>query len=256
MASVAAIAGADRTIRGTGPAECAWRRSSWLAGLEAARFETVVAGARRIVVISPHPDDETLGCGGLLFDAAARGLDVLVCSATHGERCHAVDGSPAMGELRQAELVQAMNHLGVGGSSVVSWAIRDGELIRERASLLAKLTQTVRRSDLLLAPWEFDGHPDHEACGDVARSVAQAMNLRLLRYPIWGWHWSDPHAAAGGLARLPAFRYPLQPDAWRAKLRAIDAFQTQMTAAPGEAAPVLTPAILRRFQRGFETYLT
>lgn len=250
------MAGLDRTIRGAGPAERAWRESPWLADMDVAGFDTVVADARRIVVLSPHPDDETLGCGGLLFDAVKMGVPVVVCSVTHGERCHSTKGSPAMGALRHQELMHAMAHLGVRPSSIVPWAIPDGELARRKDRLRAELSDTVESADLLLAPWEFDGHPDHEACGEVARNVAHARNLRVLRYPVWGWHWSDPMDATNGLARAPALRYPLDPRTRAAKRKAILAFQSQMTHAPGGAPPVLTPRILRRFQRRFEVYLT
>ncbi|QOW24427.1 PIG-L family deacetylase [Lysobacter sp. H23M47] len=250
------MAGVDRTIRGAGPSECAWRESPWLAELEVARFGTVVADASRIIVVSPHPDDETLGCGGLLFDAVAMGVPVMVCSVTHGERCHSTEGSPAMGAQRQRELMQAMAALGVQPSSVVSWAIADGELARQKDRLRTQLNGIVERTDLLLAPWELDGHPDHEACGEVAREVARARKLRVLRYPVWGWHWSDPTDVCNGLAAVRAFRYPLAIGTLTAKSRAIDAFQSQMTEAPGGAKPVLTDAILSRFRRGFEVYLT
>ena len=45
-------------------------------------------GERPLVVLAPHPDDETLGCGALIFDAASRGADCHIICVTDGSRSH------------------------------------------------------------------------------------------------------------------------------------------------------------------------
>lgn len=78
-----------------------------------------------MLVTVAHPDDETFGCGSLLAHAAARGVDVTVLCATHGEA-----GSPApgrgfddadLGEVRARELAAAAELLGVSALVLLDW---------------------------------------------------------------------------------------------------------------------------------------
>src|SRR5690606_13482680 len=77
----------------------------------------------------------------------------------------------------------------------------------------------LRRGDLVLAPWEHDGHPDHDAVGRAALAATAALpGLRLLRYPVWAWHWLPPDASPPPFA---AIRMPLPPATLARKRRAI-----------------------------------
>jgi len=83
-----------RRIRGEGTtAETDWR--DWLADLRppALSIEQLLANTQRVVVVSPHPDDEVLACGGLLALHARRGGEVMVVAVTDGEASHRDDPS-------------------------------------------------------------------------------------------------------------------------------------------------------------------
>ncbi len=87
-------------------------------------------GVQRVMVVAPHPDDETLCCGGLIQVAQSQGIEVRVVIVTNG------DGQPlaplaferrlglrsedyvSLGERRQAETLAALRQLGVGELSV------------------------------------------------------------------------------------------------------------------------------------------
>jgi GlcNAc-PI de-N-acetylase len=88
----------------------------------------------RLVVVSPHPDDETLGVGGLIADSANRGVPIVILSVTDGEA--ASTDRTRLGSRRQRELRNAMRCLrsavrsrGTGllwplGSHVTLWGPR------------------------------------------------------------------------------------------------------------------------------------
>ncbi|MFO7690455.1 MAG: class I SAM-dependent methyltransferase, partial [Cryobacterium sp.] len=44
----------------------------------------------------------------------------------------------------------------------------------------------------VLAPWRYDGQPDHTVAGHAAQAAAHDAGARLIEYPIWAWHWSTP----------------------------------------------------------------
>jgi LmbE family N-acetylglucosaminyl deacetylase len=99
----------------------------------------VPAGAR-VLVFSPHPDDETLAVGGLIHRLTKEGVPVRVVFITNGDGYpHAVmdeTGKPhptradyvAFGALRQREAIAALRRLGLGGSHVRFLGFPDGGL--------------------------------------------------------------------------------------------------------------------------------
>ncbi len=100
------------------------------------------AAARRILVLSPHCDDETLGVGGLIADARRAGAAVTVAFLTNGDGFPLATGralrdvrlSPAdyirFAERRQTESVAALGELGVGADHVLFLGYPDRGLDR------------------------------------------------------------------------------------------------------------------------------
>jgi GlcNAc-PI de-N-acetylase len=81
--------------------------NTWLPVLE--RLPLFKAGSGSVLLISPHPDDETLGAGGYLAAQAKRGCPVTVVAVTDGE--HAYTNYPGLGEVRVKEQEQALQIL-------------------------------------------------------------------------------------------------------------------------------------------------
>src|SRR5690606_14834579 len=113
---LAAMAAVERPrIVSAGHAEAGWRASAWVAGLGQRTSAEVLDGHRRLVVVSPHPDDETLACGGLMRAATRAGLELLVLAVTDGEACYP-DGqqwtADRLRRVRPQELEDALDTLG------------------------------------------------------------------------------------------------------------------------------------------------
>ena len=207
-----------------------------------------------LLVLAPHPDDETLGCGGLIAEAAALGVPVQVISVTDGEACYADDPAwpPERARaVRRQELCNAVAALGLRPSAVVTLDLGDGRVEAGEATLIASITPHLRADDTVLATWRFDGHPDHEATGRAARAAAAAAGARMLEYPVWAWHWLDPEAGDPRLEGAVAWR--LSASARAAKRTALQAFVSQRTRDGG--APILPDRVLARFERDFEVVL-
>ena len=93
--------------------------------------ELVLAPTDRILVLAPHPDDETIACGGIIQRAKALGLPVRVVFLTYGDsnewsfavyRKHPVvlpSGVESMGEIRRGEALVAGRTLGLADSDLV-----------------------------------------------------------------------------------------------------------------------------------------
>lgn len=232
-------------LTGAGTPEAYWSSLERLAGL--VRWTPAVPVSGRVVVVAPHPDDEVLGPGGTVLRLATAGARVVVAAVTDGEASH--PGRAAeLRRLRRVESEQALAVLGVspGRGGVVRLGLPDGAVTAEQvADRLASLTEP---GDLLLAPWDQDGHPDHDATGRAALDVARDRGGTLLQYLVWAWHWADERAIPWERAR----RVDLSREEADAK-RAAAACHTSQTAGPD---PILPPHVLVRVTRGFEVLLT
>lgn len=263
--------------------------ADWLAcrGWDRARVvdaDAALAGVTRLVVLAAHPDDETLGAGGLMALAAARGVPVDVVVATDGDASHPGSPVPAstLADLRRAESRRAAQLVAPGAR--VRFLGRGDGLLTERSDLVddltALLTDRAEQGEtqaerarstvvdgtprstvvdgtpdlLVVAPWERDGHPDHDALGAAAVAACPAVGARLWRYPIWAWHWARPDEFPWESAVV----VPLDAPAAHARDAAVDAHATQVEplVAGLDASPLLGPHVLDRHRRLVETFLT
>src|SRR3954463_16211798 len=85
------------------------------------------------LVVAPHPDDESLGCGGTIARKAARG--------TPGTGVLATDGGDATG--RRAEARAAVGALGLSDDDLVFLGFPDGELVEHDAELRVALAEVL-----------------------------------------------------------------------------------------------------------------
>lgn len=138
---------------------------------------------RSMGVVVPHPDDETLGCGGLIAAAAARGIAVTVTVLTDGAASH--PGSAAwpadrLRARRRIEVAEAVAILTQGNGGLIFAGAPDGALAAHGGTAAA-----IPPADLLVTCWRDDPHPDHRAAYAIALSAAEAMAARLLAFPLW-----------------------------------------------------------------------
>ena len=252
------MATVTRQIEAGGVPESRWRESEWLASLPLQSPAALLAGVQRLVVLGPHSDDEILACGGLLASAQASDTPVLVISVAVGEGCcpGQLQWPPARPRvMRLTELEHGLQSLGLGRRAErMVWQIAEGAVVAAEEWMEAQLNTVLQAGDLLLVPWRFDGHADHEACGRAGLRAAQRQGVAVREYPVWGWHWLDPQAAPR--AWPAAARYALTAEASECKRQAL----CQLTTPAGEAQglqcePILPPPIMARFARHFEVLI-
>jgi len=200
-----------------------------------------------LFIVSPHPDDEILACGGLIRQWALAGNAVTVVSVTDGEKAH--PAWQGLDVVRRRELTEALRVLVPVHVAVRRIGIPDGAVGTHSFRLRNAIENLLDPGATLVAPYESDGHPDHEAAGRVSAEVAHAMNAPLARYPVWCWHRSDPNA----LGQLRWAKYSLNADTQRAKGRAVQCFQSQVS--PRGREPILPLNVLQYFSRSYEAFI-
>ncbi len=214
---------------------------------------------RRVVVVAAHPDDESLGAGGLLATLGHRGsrVQVDVVLLTAGELSHPESPThtpDALAVRRRQEAAVAVRLL--APAARLHWAgTADGAVAQHEPALVARLVELVGDGEdaLIVAPWRHDGHPDHEAAGRVASAAARRTGAGLLEYPIWAWHWSRPADAPWASMR----RLSLDAGTTRTKAAAIAAHATQtrpLSDHPGDEV-LLAPQLLEHFLGSEELFV-
>lgn len=140
----------------------------------------------KLMAVLAHPDDESLGFGGVLARYADEGVETSVVTATRGQsgryRGHAPDtpehpGAEELASIREAELRVAAQTLGVGDLTVLDY--RDQGLDRVNArEAISEIVTHIRRLRpqvvITFAPDGAYGHPDHIAISQFAMSAVVA----------------------------------------------------------------------------------
>ncbi|MBI3553937.1 MAG: PIG-L family deacetylase [Elusimicrobia bacterium] len=142
----------------------------------------------KVLVLAPHPDDETIGCGGALLLHRLQGDPVKVVFLTDGaagDRKGHYRGRDYRG-LRRGEARRAARVLGV--ASLEFWDYPDGRLGLTKG-LSARLRALLERERpaVVYRPGRSDPHPDHRALAARFEAAARRSKGRFLdcRYEVW-----------------------------------------------------------------------
>jgi LmbE family N-acetylglucosaminyl deacetylase len=151
----------------------------------------VPSGSDRVLVLAPHPDDETLGCGGTICRHVISGDQVCIVIVTDGGKSRAGGlNRETMIEMRREEARDAMSALldstsnalgthGAGGLRLVQLGLPEGEWNeQELAQHLGKLLEEFRPT-IVYSTLRVDFHPEHLR---VAAGFAKALSSSAGTY--------------------------------------------------------------------------
>src|SRR5580658_2584559 len=171
--------------------------NEWLSALRfAPRWSPDIHSA---IVVSPHPDDEVLGAGGMLAALCRKNVPVTVVAVTDGEAAY--PGTSGLGPVRRSEQERALGRIGVSDAQIRRLEMPDGDVASHEESLVDHLQDMLTPDALLFAPWGLDPHPDHEACGRAAARAAWISGNRVASYLFWTWHKHAPDTLMGASPR-------------------------------------------------------
>ena len=190
---------------------------------------------RQVVVVAPHPDDETLGCGGAIAHFCQHNIPVQVMVMSDGTQSHPNSKRfPAdrLRALRETEASKALKILGADADSVTFFRWPDtavprlGNSPKEREDFekaVARCNQYLMGClpDLVFLPWQHDRHCDHQATWQIIYHCLQSWTSlpRLLVYSIWG-------DRSAGLASVPEGE-----TGWRLDIRSVENLKRQAALA-------------------------
>ncbi|MBV4467589.1 PIG-L deacetylase family protein [Pseudomonas siliginis] len=246
----------DNPIVGQGTSLQQWQGSQRLAELPAIDVLDLVPLGSRAVIIAPHPDDEVLGCGGIMQLLAAAGRPLQLISVTDGSASH--PGSQRwtverLSVVRPQESAEALRRLGLPMHSL-KWlrgGFTDTQVAAQEIELSEFIAGYLHASDVVFTTWRQDGHSDHEAVGRASVEAARRVGATCHELPVWTWHWATPEDAAVPWER--ARKILLSPTHIARKRHAAHAFASQLEGDRDVGlGPVLAPYVLDRLLQPFE----
>lgn len=190
-----------------------------------------------LIVVSPHPDDEVLGAGGLIHTWAALGRPVTIVSVTDGEA--PLPERRRFNLIRREELQGALRKLCLTHVAVMRVGLPGGAVARHANRLRNAILALLEPGATLLAPYEHDGHCDHKAAGEVCCGLGRSHGVTVARFPVGTWSHSVPAA----LISAPWVVFPLSFEARRAKAHAVQCFASRQ------------PRTVEPFARPYEAFL-
>ncbi len=216
--------------------------------LSSGRFSPGPGGS---LIVAPHADDETLGCGGLIASqtGAGRPVDIVfITDSAASHPGHPVLAPAELARVRRAEATSAAAVLGVAAGRLHFLGLPDGTLdklppdsLRGLVARLAGLIGTLGPSRVFV-PYRDGGSTEHTAAFDATVSaLAQAGGGTLLEYPVWAW-WNPFRLLPRLRKREGNFRFALGP-LRRVKMKALACHRSQIEPVPPWGEPALSPSL-------------
>lgn len=181
----------------------------------ASSLDAFANGDGGFLILAPHPDDESIGCGGLIAECAAQSRPVRVVILSDGGASH--PNSPSfprsrLAALRQEETRAAVAELGLDPSRDLAFLGQpdaalpsQGPGFEAAVAAILRLAGTGPPPAAVFTTWGHDPHTDHKAARAIGAAVARTLpsRPRFFSYPVWGWAFAHP---------IPGFPTPPEPD--------------------------------------------
>jgi LmbE family N-acetylglucosaminyl deacetylase len=211
--------------------------------------------SRSAIVFSPHPDDETLGCGGTIIKKKRSGTDVTIVFMTDGRRSHEhLISGDELKSIRAEEALAASQALGLEENEIVFLEFEDGKLNDNQISAINRVKEILllQQPNEVFIPYykePLSWSKDHLATNRIVVSALQIYGKKVFvyEYPIGFWcHWpwivNVPISSlwkkmddlkkglVSGLSLLKDFRCSVCiEDVLELKRVALDQYRSQMT---------------------------
>ena len=144
---------------------------------------------KRVIVISPHPDDEAIGCGGAIAAHVDHGDIVHVIFLTSGEKGGHGKSEAETIKIREDEAKAAAVILNVAG--IDFWREPDGSFQASETNI-ARLVNTIEqfKTDVIYVPHYNEEHPDHKAAALLIKHSLITLNSTtekpvVYMYEVW-----------------------------------------------------------------------
>lgn len=144
----------------------------------------------KILIIAPHPDDEVIGCGGIIAKYKNQ-IDVLCINSSGVKYEWNSESAEEIAQIRCDEFYETMKHAGINKCRIAKiWGVPP--MFDSINSHLDDYINNFdyKNYDYIFVPHQFDGHREHRFVGNhlvkkILKRTGYKKDLKIARYEVW-----------------------------------------------------------------------
>lgn len=181
----------------------------------------------KILVIAPHPDDEALGCGGLMKHLIKKNKSVYIVLLTGGENCFGdsvkINKDFLKGKRRELTRLAAQP-IGIPIENIYFLDFKDGG-VNDKDPEINKLTAIIDliNPDAVFVPHHFEGWNDHVQANAIMQKIKTKKKVALFEYCVWFWYTMPFNKVTSVLWKNSRI-FAMNKNEKKAKIKAIDIY--------------------------------
>lgn len=146
------------------------------------RFGFSMGKSKKVIVLAPHSDDESIGCAGTIFQLQSMGYEVVIVLFTSS-----ADelSNNEKGELRLQEFQKAIEMY--ENCREIHFLYPDGKLTEFCTEAKEQLTEIIEREEpgIIFTPYIMDCHSDHKCVSKMLAEVVPHNDILVAMYEVW-----------------------------------------------------------------------
>lgn len=215
----------------------------------------IISNIQKAIIVAPHPDDETLGCSGLIQHLLESGKKVYVIilsggGKSHFECCH-IEESKLINNRRKLSIKSA-EILGLTLNQLFFLDYPDGNVSYNNSETL-RLHTLIKElvPDAIFIPHNGEGWNDHIEAGRIVREIIrkETNTIQLYEYCVWFWYYNS-----WNIDWKNAYLLKMNKKEHKLKLKAIDAYVKPLAPCGKPWSGVLPNIFVKANQWNCELY--
>ncbi len=160
-------------------------------------YKPLLTAKGQTLIIAPHPDDEIIGCAGLIQQLIAQSQTPHIVFMTGGEGSHKgccdIDAE-TLSKNRRGLARNINSSLGVKEENLHFLNYPDGGIKEEHkeTDTLKSLIETIRPATIFVPHWG-EGWPDHLNTRLIGKELAKTCGADVYEYCVWMWYYNTWH---------------------------------------------------------------
>ncbi len=152
---------------------------------------------KSVLIISPHPDDETFGCNGLIRELVQHKKDVNVVILSKGEgigKNSEYEGSKII-DIRKGLTEKVFRNIGLSLDKLRFLDFPDGDFIHTPTKEIERLDRIIKEisPDTIFYPHPWEGSPDHNKTAKIVENSTKNLPIKKFQFCVWVWHHMRMH---------------------------------------------------------------
>lgn len=154
---------------------------------------------KKIIIYSPHPDDELIGAGGSLLKWIDEGEQVHIIYLSDGRAAYTFEGEKKnlietketlisqeeLAEIRMKEVDEVAKFLNIPKKNIHKFKFPDQKVEEFKEEAVEKSKKIIKDADRLVIPSNHNPHVDHQATFDIAVETAQDLDLDTIEFYVY-----------------------------------------------------------------------